>query len=74
VPTLVVLSTAAGGAVWNATTPGSMDGLDFVRDAAASGASAARDVLYLAAAGKAVSDNVPGFGGDAFAWRIDVAL
>lgn len=69
-PTLAVLSAAAGGPVWNATTPGSMDGLELVRDAAASGP--ARDVLYLAAAGKAISDNLAGFGGDAFAWRIEV--
>ena len=69
-PTLAVLSAAAGGPEWNATTPGSMDGLELVRDAAASGP--ARDVLYLAAAGKAISDNVAGFGGDAFAWRIEV--
>ena len=71
VPTAVLLSTATGGPVWNATTPGSMDGVDVVLDTGAS--SPLRDVLYVAMAGKHESDNVVGIGGDAYAWRIEVA-
>jgi hypothetical protein len=70
VPTAVLLSAVAGGPVWNATTPGSMDGVDVVLDAGASGPT--RDVLYVAVAGKHESDNVLGFGGDAYAWRVEV--
>ena len=72
-PTAVVLSTAAGATpVFTYTTPGSMFGVDLVVDHSA--CTPTNDVIYFAVAGKHTPANVMGNGGDAFAWRIDVAL
>ena len=72
VPTATVLQAGSNTPVFTYTTPGSMFAVDIVRDATASTPS--NDVLYFAVAGKHVPANAMGNGGDAYAWRINVAL
>jgi hypothetical protein len=72
VPTAIVLKAGSNTPVFTYVTPGSMFGVDIVRDAAAS--TPTNDRLYFAVGGKHTPANVMGNGGDAFAWSIDVAL
>lgn len=67
VPTAVVLN-AANKTIFTYTTPGSMFGVDIVRDGDASTPSS--DTLYFSVAGKATPANIMGNGGDAYSWRI----
>jgi hypothetical protein len=72
VPTAVVLSAVAKAPVFTYTTPGSMFGLDIVRDA--SGSTPTTDLIYFTVAGKHTPANVMGNGGDAYAWSIKVPV
>lgn len=70
-PTAVILAAGSSDVVFNYTTPGSMFGVDIVIDHGAS--TPTSKALYFAVAGKAVPANAFGNGGDAFAWRVEVA-
>ena len=70
-PTVVLLGAGAAAPLLTFVTPGSMTGVDIAVDAAASNAT--HDCVYVVAAGKHVPANVMGDGGDAYAWRVDVA-
>jgi hypothetical protein len=70
-PTVVLLGAGAAAPLLTFVTPGSMMGVDVAVDAAASNAT--HDAVFVVAAGKHVPANVMGDGGDAYAWRVDVA-
>lgn len=72
VPTAVVLAAGSNTPIFTYTTPGSMFGVEIVKELAES--TPTNDVLYFAVSGKATAANKMGNGGDAFAWRIDVPL
>ena len=72
VPTAIVLSAKAAKPIFTFVTPGSMFGVDIVHDVGAS--TPTSDVVYFATAGKHVPANAMGNGGDAYAWRLDVAI
>lgn len=65
VPTVVLLSKTSDAPLFTFTSPGSMAAVDLNVVSGAGG-----DVIYLAAAGKAVPANRMGNGGNAYGWRI----
>ncbi len=67
VPTVVLLSTGSDVPLFTYITPGSMMAVD-LNVVTAGG----KDVVYLAAAGKAVPANQMGYGGNAYGWKITV--
>lgn len=67
-PTTVLLVSGSNATVMTATSPGSM----FAVDVAVDSTTAAQDVVYLTAAGKAVPANQAGNGGNAYGWRVTV--
>ena len=67
VPTVVLLKTTSDVPLFTYITPGSMLAVDL--NVVAGGA---RDVVYLAAAGKAVPANQMGNGGNAYGWKVTV--
>ena len=70
-PTAVVLAAGSNAPLLSAASPGTMFGASIVVDRANSNATHAS--VFFGAAGKAVHANAPGFGGDAYAWQLDVA-
>ena len=67
VPTVVLLKTTSDVPLFTYVTPGSMMAVDL--NVVTGGA---RDVVYLAAAGKAVPANRMGNGGNAYGWKLTV--
>ena len=65
VPTVVLLKKDSDTPLFTYVTPGSMFAVDLNVVAGSGG-----DVIYLAAAGKAVPANTMGNGGNAFGWKI----
>lgn len=75
VPTVVLVAASpaftpgtASPVLFNASTPGSMFGVDVV----VTSSTASADTVLVAAAGKHVPANEFGNGGDAFAWSVVV--